>query len=195
MRSSVLAIMLVFITTAGHTQSLRTRAAHVNIQSDNSIKKVEADNYQVNSLIDLDKGLISFEALLRSFEFKLGILDRAFNSDKLNLSQYPKIKFEGTIKGLENINLTEFGEYPVEVDGTLYLWDEKRKTSASGTVTSIGDNKQVFASSGFTITIEQKSMEKVNQLIRDKLPLKVDASSFGVSRDILILLDSTYKVR
>jgi hypothetical protein len=189
--------MLVFITTAGHSysQTLYARAAHVNIQSDNSIKKVEADNYQVNSLIDLDKGLISFEALLRSFEFKLGILDRAFNSDKLNLSQYPKIKFEGTIKGLENINLAEFGEYPVEVDGTLYLWDEKRKTSASGTVTSIGDNKQVFASSGFTITIEQKSMEKVNQLIRDKLPLKVDASSFGVSRDILILLDSTYKVR
>ena len=185
----------ILFSSLSYTQTLYTRSAHVNVQSNNSVKNIEADNYQVNSLIDLATKTIKFEGLLKSFEFKLGSLDRAFHSDRVKLNKYPKIRFEGTISGLEQINLDGFNEYPVTVDGTLYIWDEKRKTSATGTVTTIGDGLQVFASSGFTMTIEENSMNKLNQLVEEKVPLGISASSFGVSRDILILLDATYKVK
>ena len=181
--------------TIASAQIMYTRAAHVNVQSNNNIKNIEADNYQVNSLIDLSENSITFEGLLKSFEFKLGVIDRAFSSDRVKLNKYPKIRFEGTISGLDQLNLNEFGEYPVEVNGTLFIWDEKRKTSAKGTLTSIGDGQQVFASSGFKMRIEEASMKKLNGLIEEKLPLGISAKSFGVSRDILILFDGTYKVK
>lgn len=194
----ILSLLLILLSSSSITYSqasLFTRSAHVNVQSNNNVKDIEADNYQVNSFIDLTQNTIKFEGLLKSFEFKLGSLDRAFNSDRVKLNKYPKIRFEGTISGIEQLDLDNFHEYPVTVDGTLYIWDEKRKTSATGTVTTIGDGSQVFASSGFTMTIEEKSMDKLNQLVKEKVPLGVSANSFGVSRDILILLDATYKVK
>jgi len=192
----LLSILLsTMLTQTVNAQLFVTRAAHVNIQSNNNLKKIEADNYQISSIIDLSKNSIRFEGLLKSFEFKLGLLDRVFHSDKVKVNNHPKFRFEGTITGLENIDLANFGEYSVTVDGTLYLWDEKRRTKAQGSVTSIGDGKQIFASSGFTITIEEASLKKMDKIIQKKIPLNLSTSSIGLSRDILILLDASYKTR
>jgi len=177
-------------------QDFLCRTGHVNIRSENSIKNIEADNYQIISFLNPSNGTISFEGLLKSFEFQLGAIDRVFASEKVNVKQYPKIKFEGKIKGIENIDLNNFGEYPVTVEGTLFIWDEKRKTKAKGTVTSIGDGSQIFAYSGFLMQIEKNSMVKIDQLLKDKLPsLGISTSSVGLSRDINVLLDASYKLR
>jgi len=189
-------ILNLTIGTQVFGQSLYSRTGHINVLSKNKIKKVEADNYQVYSTVDLSTGDVVFEGLLKSFEFKLGAADRVFSSDKVNVKQYPKIKFEGRIPPTQ-IDLNEYGETEVEVDGTLYLWDEKRRTKAKVKITSIGDGKQVFAYSSFLMRIEEASMAKLNQIMKDKLPsvINISTETLGVSRDIIVNLDATYKVK
>jgi len=194
-----IAVFLILSLTIGSQvsgQSLYSRTGHINVLSKNKIKKVEADNYQVYSTVDLTTGDVVFEGLLKSFEFKLGAADRVFSSDKVNVKQYPKIKFEGKIPPTQ-IDLNEYGETEVEVDGTLYLWDEKRRTKAKVKITSIGDGKQVFAYSSFLMRIEEASMAKLNQIMKDKLPsvINISTETLGVSRDIIVNLDATYKVK
>jgi len=194
-----IAVFLILSLTIGSQvsgQSLYSRTGHINVLSKNKIKKVEADNYQVYSTVDLTTGDVVFEGLLKSFEFKLGAADRVFSSDKVNVKQYPKIKFEGKIPPIQ-IDLNEYGETEVEVDGTLYLWDEKRRTKAKVKITSIGDGKQVFAYSSFLMRIEEASMAKLNQIMKDKLPsvINISTETLGVSRDIIVNLDATYKVK
>lgn len=196
MRTLLFGIFVLLLHTSLQSQALLSRTGHVNIRSENNIKNIEADNYQVISQLNLETGDISFEGLLKSFEFKLGALDRVFASDKVNVKQYPKIKFEGKVTGIDNIDLTQFGEYQVQVDGYLYIWNEKRRTKATGTLTSIGDGKQVFAYSGFLMNIEEGSMGKIDQILKEKLPsLGLSTSSLGISRDINVLLDVSYKLR
>jgi len=196
LKQFLLLTILCHFAQISFSQSLYSKTGHINVVSENKIKKVEADNYQVYSTVDLNTGDVKFEGLLKSFEFKLGAADRVFSSDKVNVKQYPKIRFEGKIPPVD-LDLNNFSEVTVEVDGTLYLWDEKRRTKATVQITSVGDGKQVFAYSSFLMRIEEASMKKLNQIMKDKLPsvLGINTESLGISRDIIVNLDATYKVK
>ena len=187
-------IVLSLLSINASSQRLVTRSAHVNVKSENSFKNIAADNYQVNSVIDVAMGTIKFEGLLKSFEFQLGALDRVFASDKVQLKAYPKFKFEGNITGVSPSDMTNPGTYPVKVNGTLYLWDERRKTSANGTII-IDGNGFAEASSDFSIKIEENSLTKVNQILEERVPLNITTNSLGVSRNIQINLDARYKIK
>ena len=197
--SSKTLLLLIFLLCAFaqmNAQVYFTRTGHVHVESKNAVKKIEADNFQVLSSIDLDNASIKFEGLLKSFEFKLGALDRMFSSEKVNVSQYPKFRFEGSINNLDPNKLNGNKAFEVEVNGTLYLWDEKRKTRAKGTITP-GASGQFTAESDFIIRIEEKSMRKLNKLLDEKLPdiVNLSTDSFGVDRDIRIKLSCDYKPR
>lgn len=196
MRLIYILLCFVFSIQTLEAQVYYTRTGHVHVKSSNKIKNVEADNYQIISTIDMLTGEVKFEGLLKSFEFRLGALDRVFNSNRINVNQYPKFRFEGTIKGIKNVDLTKKRDYKVMVNGTLYVWDEKRITSAVGLIRSDG-NGGFTAISDFVMRIEEQSMHKLNQLIDEKLPdiVNLSTDSFGVDRDIDIKLDADYKLR
>jgi len=172
---------------------LVTRTAHIHIKSKNSVKNVEADNYQMRGQIDPLTGKVEFVGLLKSFEFKLGALDQAFNHDKVTLTQYPRITYDGKIKNLKQISFNKPGTYNVNIKGTLYIWDEKRVTSAKGKLIVNGDGT-VRAESIFDIRIEEKNVDKLNMIIKEKLPsvMNLDINSFGISRDINISLEGNF---
>ena len=195
MRLLLTTLFLLFIGQS-YAQVYYTRTGHINVRSENNLKSIEADNYQLISTIDFETQDVNFEGLLKSFEFKLGALDRVFNSSRINVNQYPKIKFEGRVKGIRRIDLSKKKRYEVEVKGKLYIWDEKRVTSAKGVL--ISDGKGGFrVESDFLMRIEEKSMDKLNQLIDQKLPeaINVSTQTFGVDRDIKIKLRADYTLR
>lgn len=189
-------LLLYVFTNSIHAQLLVSRTGHINVSSENRIKKVEADNYQLFSTVDVQKGILSFEGLLKSFEFRLGAADRIFNSDRVKVTEHPKLNFEGTFNPLV-LNLNEYAEHEIEVRGTLYMWGLKRVTVAKGLITTLGDGKQVFASSSFVMVIEEKSMNQANKIMKDKLPnlINVNTETLGISRNINVNLDITYKAK
>ena len=153
----------LFFTTNAFSQKYITRTAHVNVKSTNSITDIEADNYQVASVFDRATGNIDFIGLLKSFEFKLGAADQLFNSKMVDVSAHPNIKFTGQIADIHKINFDKPGEYTTTVNGVLYIWDEKRVTSAVGKL-KVNADGSIVANSDFTMMIEEGSVAKVNQL-------------------------------
>lgn len=195
MKATFYSIFFLFLVIALNGQDIyMTRTAHVNVHSSNSIKDITADNYQVRSKIDTQTGAVEFTGLLKSFEFKLGALDRAFNSSKVNVSQFPKFTFDGRIIKHKNIDFSKPGVYDIEVRGKLYMWDEKRHTTAAGQVEVLEDGS-IKAESAFVMTIEEKNVDKINMLMGQKLPdvIAVDMNTFGVSRDIEMKVSGIYK--
>lgn len=189
-------ILLLLFAGSLQAQEYFTRTGHVHVKSSNKFKNIEADNYQIISVFDTNTGQITFEGLLRSFEFKLGALDRAVNSRNLDVSAYPKIKFNGRVKGFRNIDFSKAGSYNVVVNGNLFIWDEKRVTSANGTI-EIGEDGIMTANSSFIMRIEEQSVNKLNELMKKKLPdvLNINTNTLGVSRDINIDLDASYQLK
>lgn len=191
-----LIIILLFTFGDIQGQEYYTRTGHVHVKLKNKLKNIEADSYQITSILNLEDGKIVFEGLIRLFEFRLGALDRAVTNRNLNVSQYPKIKFNGKIRNIKRYDFTKKGSFSVTVDGTLYIWDEKRKTTAQGNII-VDANGNIETCSDFVMTIEQQSVNKLNDLMRKKLPdaLNINTQTLGIDRDILIHADLIYKLK
>ena len=189
----VLSFFLLLSLFATAQSRYLTRTAHVNVKSSNSLMDVEADNYQVISTLNPVSGDINFTGLLKSFEFKLGAADQVFNSKMVDVSAYPKIEFKGRIKDLSRINFNKPGNYTLEVEGVLHLWGLKRITSARGTIAVSADGS-IQAQSNFIMKIEEESVEKINRIMKEKLPsvVNINTETLGVSRDIHVELALTY---
>ena len=194
--SLLLGVLLSFFTTSLFAQKYISRTAHVHVKSTNRITNIEADNYQVASVLDSENGNIDFIGLLKSFEFKLGAADQLFNSKMVDVSAHPNIKFSGQIADIHKINFAEPGNYTITVNGVLYIWDEKRVTSAVGTL-NVNANGSISGTSEFIMMIEDGSVAKVNKLMKEKLPsvISVDTETLGISRKVEITLNMTYKAR
>ncbi len=173
-----------------------TRTGHVFVKSSNKVMTIKANNYQVNSVLDGASGNTTFTGLIKSFEFDLGVADRLFSGKRVSVVEQPKILFEGTVSNIKEINFKAPGEYPAKIEGTLYIWGYKRKTSARGTVSVLADGS-VRAKSSFTMRIEEESMNKINELMRRHLPSIVDVNTddLGVSRDIEVEVNMAYNKR
>ena len=171
-----------------------SRTAHVHLKTSNRFMDVEADNYQVFAQLNVDDGALNFTALIKSFEFQLGAANRIIDNKALNVSRHPKANFEGKITNIAQLNLAKPGNYRAKVEGILYVWDEKRKTTADVLITVRPDGS-IAAKSNFIMIIEEKNVEKVNHLMREKLPdmLSIDAETLGISRNIYVNLDMILK--
>lgn len=188
--------LFLFLTSLSFGQKkYLTRTAHISVQSSNSVVDIEADNYQVISSLNPQTGDISFTGLLKSFEFKLGAADQVFNSKRVNVSAHPKIEFKGKVTDISKINFAKPGDYKLRVKGVLYMWGLKRVTSANGFVTVAADGS-VKAKSGFVMVIEEESVKKINQLMKEKLPAaNINTETLGISRNINVKLDMSYRAR
>lgn len=197
MKNILLFTVLLLLTNIAFGQSkYMTRTGHINIEAGNNVKDIVADNYQVASILDTQTGKINFTALIKSFEFQLGAVNRMFNSRQLNVTENPKIKYEGNVTNLANINFSKPGTYPVDIEGTLYIWDEKRITPAKGQVTVNADGT-LSGKADLMIFIEPQSVKKVNDLMKERLPsvVSMDVNSLGISRKILIKAEMEYQTR
>jgi len=170
-----------------NAQLLSTRTAHISVESGNNIHDIEADNYQAVCKLNTETGQFQMQALLKSFEFQVGAINRLLNTRKLDVTQHPKIKFDGTVTNIEEVSFSKPGVYNVEVLGTLYIWDEKRRTKYNATLT-VNEDGSVKGISTFPITIEEMNVEKINSIMRQKLPsvLAIDVDRLGISRNINI---------
>lgn len=186
-------LLLPFLGLA-QTSSFTSRTAHISVQSANSFVDIDADNYQVYSTLDATTGEINFIGLLKSFEFKLGALDRVYNSKLVGVLEKPKFNYTGKIKNIKSINLKKPGKYPFEVEGDLFVWDEKRVTPGKGTIT-VHEDGRIEAFSDISFMIEKASVEKANRLIKQYMPngVQVDTEKLGIDRKIETMVKVIYK--
>jgi hypothetical protein len=189
-----LAVFVMLNVSFAPPKKYTCRAGHIHVESYSRFLDVIADNYQVYSELDPSTGNVSFAGLLKAFTFEMGALDRAFNSGKVDVSAYNKFTFEGLVVNVGKINFDRPGTYPAQVKGTLFMGGQKRITTANGEVRVFVDGK-IEATANFVLTIEEKSMQTINKLMREKLPsvLSIDANKLGISRDIKLKLKANYR--
>ena len=155
---------------------------------------VEANNYQVYSDVDFGNATVNFVGLMKSWEFELGAIDRAFNGDKINLDGYHKFNFEGRILNPRKIKLNTPGQYELKVKGPLYIGEYKREMVATA-ICYVKEDGTIDVESDFTFQIEEANMEQINKLMKERLPqvVTLDSKTLGISRTIKVYLYVSYK--
>ncbi len=183
-------ISLLFLLTTSFIfaqDTYFTRVGHVKVNAYSDLMDVEADNYQIAATFSPADGSLKFQGLLKSFVFDLGLADRVLSDKRINVVEKPKILFEGKVVNFRKIKMNEPGEYSIQVRGKLHIWGYVRVMDTTGTIT-VNKDGTIDSNSKFKMKIEEESLEKVNELMRQHLPSVVNVSTdkLGLSRDFYI---------
>ena len=192
-------LLLLFVTATSifsPPSKYVSRTGHLHVESHSRYLDVVADNYQVYCEINPHSGQVVIKGLTKSFEFKLGALDRAFNSDRFNLTAFSKFAYDGSISNPSSISWDKPGSYSIQVEGFLKMGTYTRKTSAQGSIT-ISPDGSMRAETSFVMRIEEESMKNINRMMREKLPsmVSLNANNLGISRDIQLELKTNMRPR
>ena len=164
-----------------------SRVGHVKVNAYSDLMDMEADNYQIAATFNSEDGSLKFQGLLKSFVFDLGLADRIISDKRINVVEKPKILFEGRVINFRQVDLNTPGEYSIKVKGNLFIWGYKRVMITTGTLI-VNEDGSLSSEAQFKMKIEEESVQKVNELMRQHLPaiLNVDANKLGLSRDFYV---------
>jgi hypothetical protein len=166
-------LSMAAICLPGSTQKLVSKNGHVWFYSHTPLEEIEAHNRQVVSIFDATTGDIQFSLLIKSFEFKIALMQEHFNENYMESDKYPKASFKGKISGIEKADLKKDGSYPVETTGDLTIHNITRKVTAKGTL-DIKDGK-ITAKSKFTVAPKDYQIV-IPSVVENKIAREVEVN-------------------
>lgn len=178
MKTTFFTLMMLAITCSAMAQKLVARNGHIRFYSHTPVEDIEANNRQVVSILDPATGELVFNLLIKSFEFKVALMQEHFNENYMESTKYPKASFKGTIANPSGVNLQKDGTYPVEVSGSLTIREISKPVKATGTIEV--KNGKVSARSTFLISPSDYNIS-IPQLVENK-----------IARQIEVTVDVTY---
>lgn len=151
---------------------------------------LEANNYQVQSQLNTNTGAITFMGLSKSFEWEKGALDQIFASERVDLTDYPKFVYEGTITNLSEIDFTTPGQYAAKIKGVLTIGNATRVTPATAVLT-VDPSLSIDGRSDLSFKIEPENVERINKILESKTG--TDMEQLKVSRNITVKAKFQYR--
>lgn len=176
------------------SQNYISRTAHINVMSLNNVQNIVADNYQAACQLNTSTGQFKIIALIKSFEYRIGAMNRMMSARDIDVTDYPKITFDGRITDMSKVNFNKPGTYNVKFSGTFYVWDEHTTTDINGSLT-VGSDGTITGKSEFAIPIESLDPKKIEQILKEKLPssLNVKPNAISISKNIQVKFNSILK--
>jgi hypothetical protein len=150
-----------------------TRTGKVEFHAGTSLEDIDAVNNEVTSVLDIQKGTIAFQVLVKSFHFRRALMEEHFNENYLESSKYPKATFNGKVSNIDQINFFTDGTYPANVEGTLSMHGTSKLINATATI--IVKNKKVSAICNFVAKTDDYNI-KIPAVVADKISKDVNIS-------------------
>jgi hypothetical protein len=132
MRLKILFLVISTLTQVAYAQNLISKNGHIWFYSHTPMEDIEAHNRQVVSILDPASGDIAFNLLIKSFEFKVALMQEHFNENYMESDKYPKATYKGKITNLDKIDFRKDGIYPAEVTGDLTIHNVTKPVTAKG---------------------------------------------------------------
>ncbi len=134
-----------------------TKTGFVKFFSSAPLEDIEAENNDVQSIVDLTSGKVAISIPIQSFEFDKSLMQEHFNENYMESDKYPKASFQGSFSAGKKLESSAPGTYQVEVDGDITIHGVTRPlvTRATLTIAETG----VRAQTKFNIRIADFDIE------------------------------------
>jgi len=123
-------VLLVFILASVHNamaQRYFTREGNVKFFSEAPMENIEATTNKALCIIDLAKGQVAVDMLIKSFEFEKKLMEEHFNENYMESDKFPKATYKGKFEVPEGLEQMKDGNYLVPVIGEITIHGEKQK--------------------------------------------------------------------
>jgi hypothetical protein len=183
MRTKLFILSMVLMTTFSvSAQKFITKTGFIKFYSDSPLEKIEAQNHQVNSALDLSSGGFVFKVLLKSFEFEKALMQEHFNENYVESDKYPTATFVGKVTNIKDVNAAKDGVYTSDVEGKLTLHGITRDVKEKGTLEVkqgkiIGKSKFNILIADYNITIPGNVGNNISKTIEVTVDVTLDKAN------------------
>lgn len=167
----LLAVTLTGITSSSFGQIYYTKNGRISFFSKTSFEDITADNNQVISVLNTEKGVIEFSALNNAFHFQKAKMEDDFNESYIESGKYPKSTFKGNIADMSAVNLSKDGSYKVTVNGDLTIHGVSKNISSPATI-NIKDGK-ISGTATFKILLKDYNI-KIPSIMSNKIAESIE---------------------
>ena len=138
MKKIVILIGGVILTVASFAQVQFTRNGKISFFSTTAVEDIKAQNTEVVSFLDTQKGDLRFQVLIKGFVFPKAAMQQHFNSKEYMYSDsFPQSAFKGSIINLKDVNFSKDGNYKIQVKGDLTMHGVTKPVIAGGTISIV----------------------------------------------------------
>lgn len=173
MKKITIILTLLLVGNTLMAQKYFTKTGYISFFSSTPIENIEANNYQVTSVLDFSNGEMAFSLLMKGFEFEKALMQEHFNEKYVESDQFPKAKFVGAITNYKNVNLKKDGVFKVEVYGEMTIHGVTNKVRTDGTL-EINDGK-IIGLATFNLALKDYKIN-IPSIVSDKIAKEVTIS-------------------
>ena len=166
-------LMLVAFSHGFSQDKYITKNGHVSFFGQTPMETIDAKNDQASGIIDIKTGDIVVSAMVKSFKFKIALMEEHFNENYIESTKFPKATFKGKITNLKDINFSKPGIYKAIVEGDLTVKGKAQKTKTEGTIEVKGN--QLIVKSKFKVTPEDHDIT-IPGVVREKISKQMDVT-------------------
>ncbi len=106
----------------------------------------KAENKTVIASIDVDKGTVAFEVIVKNFSFENPMMQEHFNSATwMDSEKFPTASFKGNIANLSAINFKKDGTYAAQVKGDLTIHGVTKSVTSAGSISVVGGTVKIVS--------------------------------------------------
>ncbi|MEM9917130.1 MAG: YceI family protein [Bacteroidota bacterium] len=164
-------LFLLGVASTNAQSRFLTKQGHASFFSKAPLEDIEAHNYQVMSVIDLEDKNIAVSMLIKTFEFKKSLMQEHFNENYLESHKFPKATFKGSFESATPIEAMKNATYEVDITGVLTIHGVAKDVQTKGTIT-MKDGK-MMATTNFKVALEDHDV-KIPKLVVKNIAEVVD---------------------
>jgi polyisoprenoid-binding protein YceI len=166
MKKHFLLFGFVFIAFTLQAQKKTTRSGEVKFEASMpALEEIAATSKTASAVFETSSGEFAALILIKSFKFKVALMEEHFNENYMESSKFPKATFKGKVLNFDAKKLTKTkSSYDIEGDLTIHGVTKKIKSKMN---LSLTDDK-ILATSNFSINLEDYKID-VPSLVKNKI--------------------------
>lgn len=147
MKKGIIIAVAFLMSGMVFSQKMLTRSGEIKFDATvpGATDLVYATNSTVSSIFDKTTGDLVVQAMVKSFKFKLPLMEEHFNENYMESDKLPKASFKGKVLNYDG----KSGNYDVEGDLTIHGVTNKVKTK----MTFAADGTKLIINGGFNVKL------------------------------------------
>ena len=174
MKKTLIFCFILFVSFLHSQEKLVSKSGKIIFEASvPSFEAVTAVNNEVSCILNLKNNEISSLTFLKSFRFKLPLMEQHFNENYLETDRYPKSYFKGKIENFDAKKLAEI-PIPYTIKGKIELHGKSKKISFIAYIKKI--NNIVTIQSNFELSADDFDI-KIPAIVKNKVSNIINVNS------------------
>ena len=177
MKKKLVGLCLIIFMSGFAQTKMVTKTGKITFEASvPAFEEVKAQNASVTCILNPSTGEIAALALIKSFRFKVALMEEHFNENYMESDTYPKATFKGKIQDFDFSKLTTTAkEYTIK--GKLEMHGKIKDITIIATIKKSGDSVDI--DSNFTLNTDDFAIDipsVVSKKVSKKVAVKLDVT-------------------